>query len=193
MDPGKELIDEAKKFPIEQKNFNQYASWFIKTIDTCGLKVDRSRLYIDRTGTPIQVKTKRGNYSIGGTLYTILLPKDNETELGLVVNDKLNISVQEAIIEAEHRLYLSSYAYHIELLNDGRYPYYRYEKRTFPHEEESYAPMLHLHVAGRLPHMPAPRVDINDILQNIKYNLLNEEIEKRLYDGIWSALYQTSS
>jgi len=126
---------------------------------------------------------------LSGRYHTIQAPVEaSNGNHGIIINNRLNLRLQEVIIVTGGKLYLSSYSYHFEIINEQRYSYFRYEKRALPHAVENYAPLFHLHVAGRLPHMPAPRLDIKDVLANIKENLLNPELAKRLCDGLWSEL-----
>jgi len=192
MDEQDRLVQEARHYPLEFKSLSSYANWFIGSLDRCGLSINRNSLRIDRQGIPARDSTRKGKGQfVIGSYHIIEAPGvTNSAELGVVIEQQMNLKLRETIFVINGRLFLSSYAYHFELINEKRWPYFRYEKRPLPHENEAYAPLFHVHVAGRLPHMPAPKVNIKTILDNIRANLFDPEKANRLSDSLWSELAQ---
>jgi len=184
------LIQEAKRYPLEFKSLSDYVHWFIGSIDKCGLSINRSSLQINHRGIPLRksMRKGRGDFVIGA-YHTIEAPGLlNNRDQGIIIENKINLKLKETVFVINGRLFPSSYAYHFELINEKQFPYFRYEKRPLSHEKEAYAPLFHLHVAGRLPHMPAPKVDIKKILENVTANLFDPNLAKKLSDGLWSEL-----
>ncbi len=184
------IIEAAKKHEIrEHRNPSSYFSSVESEIWTSGFSsIKKVSMGFSKMGKPIFAYDKKNRKVPYGESFIFNAPNIGQGEVGYVVQEMFNMKIQITIFQMKRKLYLSSYSFHFELLQD-RNKFFRYEKSEYVAEEDmEYKPEFHMHCMGRLSHYPAHKVTIGQLLKNLKANIFNSDNYGKL-DPPWGSIF----